>query len=157
MRRRRYRRSWSGGGRRARIHPLIWIVIGALLASAYFIVIEKSPPQKLTALVSDSWGEVSSTPTPVSKDAVLGRADVLNELYWATLQASWNCTAAVGILSDFAREVGDKYGFSTNRDTSGNVRTAIQGFLDRGGSPQEAWERLDLIDDLTKRIERACL
>ena len=139
------------------LHALVWFALGVLAAAGYFIMIEEASPQKLASFVSELGGP-SGTPTPVTEDAVLGRAETLNDIYWATLLAASDCTAAVRILSDFTREMGEKYGFSTDRNASGgNLRVAIRGFLDRGGDPQEAWKRLDYIDDVTKRIERACL
>ena len=152
-RRRRHRR------RGMQLHPVAWILIGAFVVLAYFVVVEKSPPQKLVGLVSDSSGETSSTPTPVTEEGLIARANTANTLYWAVVDGATlvKCTDAIRIMTDAVRRGTEKFGHKPSANNQRvNIRDSIKKYLEETDDIQGAIERIEFYEDLTKRLEKAC-
>ena len=116
-------------------HPLVWIAVGAVIVAGYFVVIEEAPPKKLVALVSESSDSISgdpaepdATPTPITKEALLARADFLKSTLSSVehVAAEAECTAAVKIVADASREIREKYGYDTDRDIEERLTEAVE-------------------------------
>ena len=125
----------------------------------YFVVVEKSPPQRLVGFVSDSWEEASSTPTPVTNEGLIARANTANTLYWAVVDGATldNCRDAIRVMTDAARRGTEKFGHRASTDNQRvNIRDSIQQYLEETDDMQGAIERIEFYEDLTKRLEKAC-
>ena len=140
---------------------LLVFVVGTLLVSGFFVITEECSPEEFISVAQDTLDDWSDSPvpaTPITEGAVLGRATVLDTQYRQVTLAARNCTAATKIWSEALREQIGKFGIDEDAGFTISYKSAIQEFLDEsGGDTNEAWERLDWVDGVIKKIERACL